>query len=84
MVVIQADAAHQELLVDLPHDGAAVAGFVLGHGERHSQSVPAAQAPVNLEGGREGDRERQREREREREREWESPFRPWKRDIWTH
>lgn len=53
VVVVQADAAHQELLVDLPHYGAGVAGLVLGHGERHSQRVPEARSPVNLQRERE-------------------------------
>lgn len=37
VVVVQADAAHQELLVDLPHHRAGAPGLTLGHGERHSK-----------------------------------------------
>ena len=37
VVVVQADAADQELLVYLPHHRAGTATLALSHGERHSR-----------------------------------------------
>ena len=56
MIVIQADAADQELLVYLSDHRAGAAGLTLGHNEGHSKDTVAAQVPLNLEG-----RERKRD-----------------------
>ena len=68
VVAVQADAAHQELLVYLPHHGAATAALVLGHGGSAHPELRGTAART-LQGRRERARERQRERETERERE---------------
>lgn len=45
VIMVQTDAADQELLVDLPDHGAGAAGLTLGHGDGHSE---AAQGPLTL------------------------------------
>lgn len=49
VVVIQADTAHQELLVYLPHHGATAAvALVLGHDCLRSWEEPDSWLPLNL------------------------------------
>lgn len=49
LVVVQADAAHQELLVYLTHHWAGAPGFVLRHGGGLLE--PRTTEALNLEGG---------------------------------
>lgn len=50
VVVVQTDAAHQELLVYLPHHGtAATVALVLGHDRLHSWEEPDSWPPLNLD-----------------------------------
>ena len=71
VVVVQTDAADQELLVYLPDHGAGAGLVTHRHGNRHPRSeTPSVGTSVNLE-GREREREREREGERDRERERE-------------
>ena len=65
VVAVQADAAHQELLVYLPHHGAARSALMLGHGGS-THPEPRGTAARPLQGERERERER-RGRERGRE-----------------
>ena len=60
VVVVEADAAHQELLVDLPHHRTGAPSLTLGHGERHSRDEDERPlAPLNLQRGRERETERE-------------------------
>ncbi len=46
VIMVQANAADQELLVYLPDHRAGAAGLTLGHSDRHSKR---AQGPLNLQ-----------------------------------
>lgn len=45
VIMVQTDAADEELLVNLPHHRAGAAGLTLGHNDRHSHQ---ALGPLNL------------------------------------
>lgn len=48
VIMIQTNAAHQELLVYLPDHWARAASLKLCHGDRHLQSGPWARIHLNL------------------------------------
>lgn len=74
VVVLQANAAHQELLVYLSHHRAGAARLPLGHGERHSRGEEyEAHTPLSLQKHREKRGGRQA-RETINERKWTPVF----------